>query len=86
MAQGVRLFLGFLAAAASSVALAHVGVHPEGGFEAIGLTHPFLGLDHLLAMIAMGIWTVQVVGRRLLIVPPVVVAAIGLGAWLLLAA
>lgn len=44
------LALGLVA----SPALAHPG-HLESGFSA-GLAHPFLGLDHLLAMLAVGLW------------------------------
>ena len=34
----------------------------EGGSFITGLTHPFMGLDHLLAMIAVGIWAAQIGG------------------------
>jgi len=37
-------------------ALAHAG-HAEHGFMD-GFSHPFLGLDHLLAMLLVGIWSV----------------------------
>jgi len=36
-------------------AFAHVGGHGDAGLMA-GLMHPFSGLDHLLAMFAIGIW------------------------------
>lgn len=36
-------------------AFAHVGGHGDTGLVA-GLMHPFTGLDHLLAMFAIGIW------------------------------
>jgi len=42
-------------AAFSTGALAHTG-HEIGGF-ASGFTHPFGGLDHLLAMVAVGVWS-----------------------------
>ncbi|PAV26324.1 urease accessory protein UreJ [Tamilnaduibacter salinus] len=42
---------------ASSAAMAHSG-HAEGGFTS-GLLHPMLGLDHLLAMAAIGFWSVR---------------------------
>lgn len=47
--------LATLVACAATPALAHVGVHPESGFGA-GFSHPFGGLDHLLAMTAVGLW------------------------------
>lgn len=43
--------------ATSSAAFAHPG-HNVSGLVA-GLTHPFLGLDHLLAMLAVGLWAAQ---------------------------
>lgn len=42
---------------ASSAAFAHPG-HNVSGFDA-GLMHPFSGLDHLLAMLAVGLWAAQ---------------------------
>ncbi|MFZ6848932.1 HupE/UreJ family protein [Undibacterium sp. RuRC25W] len=40
-------------------ASAHISVmHSVGGFEA-GLMHPITGLDHLLAMIAVGMWAAK---------------------------
>ena len=42
---------------ASATAMAHPG-HAEGSF-ASGLLHPMLGLDHLLAMAAIGFWSVR---------------------------
>jgi urease accessory protein len=47
--------LAALIACAATPAFAHVGVHPESGFGA-GFGHPFGGLDHLLAMTAVGLW------------------------------
>jgi urease accessory protein len=44
----------------AGLAIAHPGhqhAH-EGGFAA-GLSHPLLGLDHLLAMLAIGIWCLR---------------------------
>lgn len=51
--------------AAAGAAQAHPG-HGEAGF-AQALAHPFLGLDHLLAMVATGVWSVTALpaGRRL---------------------
>lgn len=42
---------------ASSTAFAHPG-HDVSGFAA-GLMHPYSGLDHLLAMVAVGLWAAQ---------------------------
>jgi urease accessory protein len=40
-----------------SPALAHVGFHPAGIGD--GLAHPFSGIDHVLAMVAVGLWASQ---------------------------
>lgn len=40
---------------ASAAAEAHVGHGVAGGFLS-GLVHPLLGLDHLVAMVAVGLW------------------------------
>lgn len=42
----------------SSAALAHPG-HDVSGLTA-GLMHPYSGLDHLLAMVAVGLWSAQI--------------------------
>ncbi len=62
-------------------ALAHTGSHVVTGFAG-GLAHPLTGLDHLLAMLAVGLWAAQQGGRALLGAPATFVAAMGLGAWL----
>jgi len=52
--------LGLLAAQPLS-ALAHVGghaPHPSGGFLS-GFTHPLFGIDHIVAMVAVGLWGAQ---------------------------
>lgn len=45
-----------LLVAGAAPALAHTGVGHTHGFFA-GITHPVGGLDHLLAMLAVGIWS-----------------------------
>lgn len=68
----------FLAAPAS----AHQAKGLDGGFGA-GLLHPLTGPDHLLAMVAVGIWG-AILGRPLLfalpIVFPVIMAIAGVAA------
>ena len=56
------LFTGLAAMTASSSVLAHGGVH-EGGFAA-GLWHLLSNVDHLLAMLAVGVCA-AVLRRRL---------------------
>lgn len=70
-------------ALAAGTASAHTGDHAVAGFTS-GLAHPFLGLDHLLAMIAVGLWAAQQGGRALWAVPAAFVGAMvlgGLAAW-----
>ena len=55
-------------------ASAHSGNHLLTGFSS-GLSHPLLGLDHLLAMIAIGLWAAQQGGRALWAVPLAFVGA-----------
>ena len=53
---------------APAAAWAHTGI--GGGFGFVnGLVHPFLGLDHLLAMTAVGFWAAQLGGRAKWLVP-----------------
>lgn len=49
------LLTTFVLASAPAAALAHAGGHGSGGFVS-GLLHPVLGLDHLVAMVAVGVW------------------------------
>jgi len=46
-----------------SAAAAHPGHGPISGFAA-GVQHPLSGIDHLLAMIAVGLWAGLCGGRR----------------------
>ena len=50
------------------VAEAHTFGSQGAGLMA-GLTHPLVGLDHLLAMIAAGIWAGQLGGRAVWLIP-----------------
>lgn len=51
-----KLALMIGAALLASPALAHTGVAHTSGLAA-GFTHPLLGADHLLAMLAVGLWS-----------------------------
>lgn len=59
-----------------AVALAHVGPGRAEGFLA-GLAHPVSGLDHVLAMISVGLWGAQLGSPAIWLLPvtfPVVMA------------
>ncbi len=57
-------------------AAAHPG-HPDGGFTA-GLLHPLTGLDHLCALLAVGLWSRQ--QRHGAVLPPAFLVMMALGA------
>ena len=52
----------------AGVAEAHPSASHVSGFVA-GFSHPLGGLDHLLAMVAVGLWATQVGGRAIWLVP-----------------
>lgn len=60
------------------VAHAHTGAGSTHGFGS-GLLHPILGLDHLLAMIAVGLWAAQLGGRAMWAIPASFVGTMVLG-------
>jgi urease accessory protein len=51
-----------------SLASAHTGVGDPSGFLH-GLGHPLGGLDHILAMVAVGLWAAQIGGKALWLLP-----------------
>jgi len=57
----------------SNPAAAHMGTGLPGGFVS-GFKHPFSGIDHLLAMISVGLWGASL-GRPLIYALPVVFPA-----------
>jgi urease accessory protein len=61
----------------STAALAHPG---HGGGLTAGFAHPFTGLDHLLAMIAVGLWASQLARPAMWTLPVVFPAMMALGA------
>ncbi|OGS81692.1 MAG: urease accessory protein UreJ [Gallionellales bacterium GWA2_59_43] len=75
--------LTLLFASVPSLAYAHPG---EAGGLAHGLAHPFIGLDHLCAMVAVGLWAAQMGGRAAWLVPLSFVAVMALGGLLGMAA
>ena len=63
----------------STAALAHVGDHSHMSFTE-GLLHPFTGFDHMLAMVAVGLWASQLGGRALWLLPLTFPAVMAIGA------
>jgi urease accessory protein len=69
------------AALLPTAALAHTGVGDTGGF-AHGFWHPVGGLDHVLAMVAVGAFAACLGGRALWIVPAAFVAMMAVGGFI----
>ncbi|WP_249138263.1 HupE/UreJ family protein [Phenylobacterium montanum] len=63
----------FALSLAASPAEAHTGTGLAGGFVS-GFLHPLSGLDHLLAMVSVGLWG-AILGRPLLVALPVIFPA-----------
>ncbi len=75
----VFALLAAVGAMFAPAAFAHTfGAHGAG--FAGGLAHPFLGLDHLLAMLAVGLWAAQLGGANLWRIPMAFVTAMAGGA------
>ena len=73
----LALFLAALLLA-PTLAHAHTGVGDTSGFTH-GFEHPLFGLDHLLAMVAVGLWAAQIGGRALWAVPATFVSVMAVG-------
>lgn len=72
------------AVTATTPALAHLDPAEHGSFAA-GFTHPVFGLDHVLAMIAVGLWAALIGGRAIWTLPSTFVGAMIVGFGLSLA-
>lgn len=75
----IGLHASILAAAlVPALALAHSGHDETAGFVR-GFNHPLGGVDHVLAMVAVGLLAYQLGGRALWLVPSVFVLVMGIG-------
>ena len=70
-----------LLALSSLPAYAHTGIGAVHGLLD-GMLHPLIGIDHLLIMLAVGLWAAMRGGKSLWLLPLVFLAAIGVGAGL----
>jgi urease accessory protein len=59
-------------------AFAHLDPEEHGSFMA-GFSHPLFGADHILAMVAVGIWAAQIGGRSFWVVPSAFVGTMAVG-------
>src|SRR3954453_14397289 len=78
--HSIHLTALFAAALAFAPALAQAppGHAPGAGFTH-GFAHPMMGLDHLLAMLAVGLWSAQLGGRATWLVPAAFVSVMTFG-------
>lgn len=65
-------------AATTAPAFAHLNPAEHGSFMA-GFSHPLFGLDHILVMVAVGLWAAQIGGNALWRVPLAFVATMAVG-------
>ena len=70
--------------ALATPAFAHTGVGLHGHGFAAGFLHPLMGLDHMLAMLGVGVWAAQLGKRATWLVPAAFVAVMIAGAGLAL--
>lgn len=74
-----RLLLTLAITATATVpAFAHLDPETHGSFAA-GFSHPLFGLDHILAMVAVGLWAAQQGGRAVWLIPTAFVGTMALG-------
>ncbi|MBI5682657.1 MAG: HupE/UreJ family protein [Deltaproteobacteria bacterium] len=72
------LLLLFAIILTPSLVYAHTGIGHTTGF-AYGFSHPLNGIDHILAMLAVGIWAAQTGGRAVWSIPLTFVSIMILG-------
>lgn len=72
-----RIAATLVAMALPDIAHAHVGLHTDGALA--GFSHPFSGLDHILAMVAVGFWALTLGGKARWIVPLAFVTVMAVG-------
>jgi urease accessory protein len=77
----MRSLPAMLAAVGAALVAAPAAAHTGHGLDglAAGFAHPFHGIDHLLAMIAVGVWAGQQGGRAVWALPAAFVGVMALG-------
>ena len=80
----ILAFAAIMGAALSAPAFAHTGIGAHGNGFMAGFMHPLMGLDHMLAMLGVGIWAAQLGKRAIWLVPAAFVAVMIGGAALAL--
>lgn len=77
MLKRIAIFVGTMGAGVAP-AWAHLNPDEHGSFLA-GVSHPFFGVDHVLAMVAVGLWAALLGGRALWLVPAAFVGMMAAG-------
>jgi urease accessory protein len=77
-ASRLAILLGTIVLAIAPMAYAHIGVGETTGFLR-GFAHPLGGLDHVLAMVAVGLWAGQRGGKARWMIPMTFVTIMILG-------
>ncbi|NMA96783.1 MAG: HupE/UreJ family protein [Phyllobacteriaceae bacterium] len=83
MFKRAALALAFMGAA-TIPAFAHLDPAEHGSIAA-GFTHPLFGIDHVLAMVAVGLWAAMQGGRAIWAVPAAFIGTMAIGFALALA-
>ena len=79
MTRILYLLLAVAVTLVPTIASAHVGVGDTHGFVH-GLSHPLSGLDHILVMVAVGLFAANLGGRALWLVPLAFVSTMAIAA------
>jgi urease accessory protein len=74
----LKFALAALVLATSPAVMAHPGDVAGGALH--GLAHPFMGLDHLLAMLTVGVWAARFSGAERWLLPAAFVSFMAVGA------
>jgi len=86
MNRPTRIIAGaaVMGVALAAPAFAHTGIGAHSHDFASGFLHPLMGVDHLLAMVGVGVWATQLGKRATWLVPAAFVAVMIAGAGLAL--
>ncbi|WP_208246170.1 HupE/UreJ family protein (plasmid) [Rhizobium sp. T1470] len=76
-----KLWIALSYSAIASPALAHTGASHADGLVA-GLCHPLMGIDHLLAMLSVGVWSAAAIPNKVWAAPAAFTCAMLAGAGL----